>query len=60
MKSLFVTRKKYDHVIGLLRDLNDLVIQRNIEYDRLKEERDTILGNACQLAANERALRGGQ
>lgn len=53
MKFPFVRRSTYNRLMGLARELNDEVI-------RLKIENETLIGNACQLAANERALRGGQ
>jgi hypothetical protein len=46
----FVTRKKYERVVACAQKLCADVI-------RLQDERDAILGNACQLAEVERADR---
>lgn len=57
MQFPWVSRKKYDLLMGVVRKLND-------ENIRLKIENETTIGNACllvnherQLAANERADR---
>lgn len=50
MQFPFVTRKKYEHMVSVAAKLCARVIE-------LEDERDGIIGNACQLAANERAYR---
>ena len=43
----FVSRKKYDHLMGCYRNaINELI--------KTQDERDAIIGNACALADRER------
>lgn len=50
MKFPFVTRKKYERVVACAQKLCADAI-------RLQDERDAIIGNACQLADVERTDR---
>jgi hypothetical protein len=50
MKFPFVTRTKYDRLLACAQKLCADVI-------RLQDERDAIIGNACQIADVERADR---
>ena len=50
MKFPFVTRKKYDSLMACTQKMCQRVLE-------LEDERDAIIGNACQIADVERADR---